>query len=483
MTSAKAWGIEARLLTPAEIKELVPFINDDDPARRLLHAERVGGRLAADRHADARGGGRQRRAAGVRQHRGARHRGRSTAPGRAPSSPTRAASRPSTWRSRAACGARASRRWPARRSRSRPRCTRWPTSGRSTCSQQTGKEVAYPIIRDMDTFCYERQSAGSMEVGSYAHRPIFHHPDDIPSNEESALSPTELPFTADDFDQQLEEAIELMGEILGTAEIRYAINGLLSLTPDAMPVLGETVEVRNLWSAAAVWIKEGPGIAQLVAEWMTYGYPHLCDPHPATSAASTRTSAPSTTSTPAAPSTSTRPTASSTRASSGRASGACGAARSTRARRRSGAVFFDARGWERPQWYESQRRRCSSSYPAGCEPRAARVGRALVVADHQRRAPARCATASAWSTSRRSTSSTSRARARSPCLQYIVRQQRRRAGRPLGVHAAAHAATAASAATSRSSASATSTSASSPARSTAGATSTGSAGTCRPTAR
>ena len=46
-----------------------------------------------------------------------------------------------------------------------------------------------------------------------------------------------------------------------------------------MPVLGETPEVRNLWSAAAVWIKEGPGIAQLVAEWMTYGYPHMCDPH------------------------------------------------------------------------------------------------------------------------------------------------------------------------------------------------------------
>ena len=143
---------------------------------------------------------------------------------------------------------------------------------------ETNQEIAYPIVRDMDTFCYERQSAGSMEVGSYAHRPIFHHPDDIPTNEESALSPTELPFTADDFDPQMEQAIELM-DVLGDAEIKYAINGLLSLTPDAMPVLGETVEVRNLWSAAAVWIKEGPGIAQLVAEWMTHGYPVMCDPH------------------------------------------------------------------------------------------------------------------------------------------------------------------------------------------------------------
>ena len=29
MTSAKAWGIDARLVTPAEIKELVPFVNED----------------------------------------------------------------------------------------------------------------------------------------------------------------------------------------------------------------------------------------------------------------------------------------------------------------------------------------------------------------------------------------------------------------------------------------------------------------------
>ena len=76
----------------------------------------------------------------------------------------------------------------------------------------------------------------------------------------------------------MEEAIELM-DMLGDAEIKYAINGLLSLTPDAMPCLGETAEVMNLWSAAAVWVKEGPGMAQVVAEWMTYGYPRVIDAH------------------------------------------------------------------------------------------------------------------------------------------------------------------------------------------------------------
>ncbi|MDG1989333.1 MAG: glycine cleavage T C-terminal barrel domain-containing protein, partial [Acidimicrobiales bacterium] len=43
--------------------------------------------------------------------------------------------------------------------------------------------------------------------------------------------------------------------------------------------LGETTEVRNLWSAAAVWVKEGPGMAQVVAECMTYGYPRVIDVH------------------------------------------------------------------------------------------------------------------------------------------------------------------------------------------------------------
>ena len=45
-----------------------------------------------------------------------------------------------------------------------------------------------------------------------------------------------------------------------------------------MPILGETPEVKGLWAAAAVWIKEAPGIARMVAEWMTDGKPEI-DPH------------------------------------------------------------------------------------------------------------------------------------------------------------------------------------------------------------
>src|SRR3712207_3463853 len=137
-------------------------------------------------------------------------------------------------------------------------------------------EISFPIVRDMDTFCYERQHGADMEVGSYAHRAILHEPEDIPSIEQSKLSPTELPFTSDDFDPQLEQAYELMPELLGAegAEIRYAINGLLSLTSDGSPILGES-HVKGLWTAAAVWIKEGPGVGRAVAEWMTQGHSEI----------------------------------------------------------------------------------------------------------------------------------------------------------------------------------------------------------------
>ena len=137
----------------------------------------------------------------------------------------------------------------------------------------TSVGVEFPIVRDMDTNMYERQEGGSLEIGSYAHRPMLYDPDEIPSIEESALSPTELPFTQADFELQMEQALELMPEIVGdeSVGVKYAINGLLSVTADGLPLLGETPEVRGLWSAAAVWIKEGPGVGKTVAEWMLDG--------------------------------------------------------------------------------------------------------------------------------------------------------------------------------------------------------------------
>ena len=212
----------------------------------------------------------------------------------------------------------------------------------------------YPIVRDMDTNMYERQDGSGLEIGSYAHRAILHDPDEIPSIEQASLSPTELPFTQADFDPQMEDALELMPEIVGdeSVGVKYAINGLLSLTPDGMPLLGETPEVKGLWSCAAVWVKEGPGIGAAVAEWMTHGESEI-DLHSSDIARfwghqKTRAHVRA-------------------RASEGfnktygivHPGEQWGSNRDVRippfhARERElGAVFFEAAGWERPHWYES----------------------------------------------------------------------------------------------------------------------------------
>ena len=281
MTSATAWGVEARLLTPAEVGELVPFVNTDvilggfySPTVSVVDSLETGTvmrRLATGN--------------GCRVLANTEVLDILTEPGPNPGDRTVKAVVTDAGTIEAehvviACGV-----WSNRLANMAgaqiplvPAVHQMADVGPMDILAETNNEIGYPIVRDMDTFCYERQSAGSMEVGSYAHRPIFHHPDEIPSNAEAALSPTEMPFTPDDFDLQMEQAIELM-DILGDAEIKYAINGLLSLTPDAMPCLGEVPEVRNLWSAAAVWVKEGPGMAQAVAEWMTFGYPRVIDVH------------------------------------------------------------------------------------------------------------------------------------------------------------------------------------------------------------
>jgi glycine cleavage system aminomethyltransferase T/glycine/D-amino acid oxidase-like deaminating enzyme len=274
MTSAKTWGIEAHLLSPGEVKDMVPFIEEDvilggfyTPSVSVVDSLQAGTLMRES--ALAKGAlivSPNTEVLDVETERG-RVTAVVTDRGRVEAEYVVVA-----------CGV-----WSPRIARMAgatipltPAVHQMIDVGPLEVLQATGNEIGYPIIRDMDTFCYERQTAGSMEVGSYAHRPIFHHPDTIPSIEESRLSPTELPLTQDDFDPQLEQAIELM-PMLGDAEMRYGINGLLSLTPDAMPLVGET-EVRNLWSCAAIWIKEGPGTGRALAEWMTQGYPEI-DPH------------------------------------------------------------------------------------------------------------------------------------------------------------------------------------------------------------
>ena len=354
LTSAMSWGVEAELLSPAEIQELVPHCDASlliggfhtptgaivDPIRagELMrgHAEQLGA-LTTCPETEVTGlevtGGQISR---VRTDRGEIE----------------------TETVVIACGV-----WSPRIAAMAgallpltPAVHQMIDVGPIAQLEASEKWISFPLLRDMDHKMYERQRGADLEIGSYAHRPLLHRPEEIPpvGDHPGQATPTSFPFTEQDFEQQMQHAREMFPQLLTDPEPprKTAINGLLSLTPDGGALIGELPEVRGLWSAAAVWIKEAAGVGRMLAELLTEGHseidPHGADParfHPAARAASHV-----------------------------RARAAEGFPKiygithpreqwlSSRPLRTSpfhprtealGAQYFEAAGWERPQWYES----------------------------------------------------------------------------------------------------------------------------------
>jgi glycine cleavage system aminomethyltransferase T/glycine/D-amino acid oxidase-like deaminating enzyme len=354
VASAKTWGIEpVSLMTPEEVKDMVPFINerliiggfytpgagvvDSLQAATIMRERAASDGLTVAANTEVLGidveGGRVRR---VLTSRGEIE----------------------TEMLVIACGA-----WSPRIAKMAgasipltPMVHQMIDIGPAPRFADTKAMIEYPIVRDMDTNMYERQEGTGLEIGSYAHRPITLDADEIPSIEESALTPTELPFTQEDFDPQMEIALDLMPEIVGdeSVGVKYAINGVLSVTYDGMPLLGETPEVRGLWSAAAIWIKEGPGAGKTVAELMVNGESEIdvFESNVARAYPCQRTRRHVT-----------------ARASEGfnKMYGIVHPSEQWESDRKVrlspfydrelelGAVFYEAAGWERPQWYQSNR--------------------------------------------------------------------------------------------------------------------------------
>jgi heterotetrameric sarcosine oxidase gamma subunit len=352
-TAARAWGIPAQLISPAEVAKLVPYL-DESVILGGAHFPTVG--VVDSLRAGTLMREQAQQLGALRVLAGAEVLGIDTnADGRVSAVRTNKGDI-ETEVCAICCGVWSPRlaRMAGARIPLTPIVHQMISVGPVPLFADTPGEISYPIVRDVDTNMYERQHGGDMEVGSYAHRPIIVSPDDIPSIEQAVLSPTEMPFTQDDFDPQLMQALELMPDLLGDERvgIRYAINGLISMTPDGHPVLGETPEVPGLWSVAASWIKEGPGIGRAVAEWMC-GTPPEIDVHEADIArfyGHQRTTAHVTARAregfnkmygivhPAEQWESSRPT---------RLSPVYDRERDL------GAVFIETAGWERPNWYDS----------------------------------------------------------------------------------------------------------------------------------
>ena len=144
----------------------------------------------------------------------------------------------------------------------------------------TGKEIGWPLLRDQGNSAYMRDTGdprtaegGQIEWGYYEeNNPRLVHPRDILEKEEARLSPSQRDLDMEQILAPLERAMELtpiLGE-LGYNE-SHSFNGLLQTTTDGGPSMGESQKVRGLWYAVGIWVKDGPGMGKLIADWMTDG--------------------------------------------------------------------------------------------------------------------------------------------------------------------------------------------------------------------
>ncbi|WP_435602108.1 GcvT family protein [Streptomyces sp. bgisy130] len=142
------------------------------------------------------------------------------------------------------------------------------------------EEASKPILRFQDRDLYFREHTDRIGIGSYAHRPMPVDPFTVAAFDDSPVMPSSLPFTAEDFAPSWQDSVGLL-PALGSSRVAEGFNGVFSFTPDGMPVLGESRELRGFWLAEAVWVTHSAGVAKAVAEWMTDGRPatdiHECD--------------------------------------------------------------------------------------------------------------------------------------------------------------------------------------------------------------
>ena len=152
--------------------------------------------------------------------------------------------------------------------------------------QGTDQYLVHPLMRDQGNSAYMRDTGrtegGMLEWGYYEERePRLVDAGDIGNPDLTKHSPSMRHLPLEQVAEALDRAVEtvpIFGE-LGWDE-RTSFNGLLSVTTDGGSLVGESPEVRGLWLCEAVWVKDGPGMARLCAEWIVNGSPQV-DPHSA----------------------------------------------------------------------------------------------------------------------------------------------------------------------------------------------------------
>ncbi|WP_328710853.1 FAD-dependent oxidoreductase [Microbispora hainanensis] len=140
------------------------------------------------------------------------------------------------------------------------------------------EEATLPILRHQDADLYYRQRFDGVGIGYYGHRPMPVKPEELLPVDEAEVMPSVLTFTPEDFEDAWTETQRLLP---GTraAKLDEGINGVFSFTQDHMPLLGESSEVKGFWVAEAVWVTHSAGVGRAMAEWLVDGHCSSFDLH------------------------------------------------------------------------------------------------------------------------------------------------------------------------------------------------------------
>ncbi|WP_342024638.1 FAD-dependent oxidoreductase [Arthrobacter citreus] len=146
--------------------------------------------------------------------------------------------------------------------------------------------ASLPILRHQDRDLYYREHGDRYGIGSYAHRPMPVDLADLGSYDAGSISdrnmPSRLDFTLEDFLPSWEDTKQLL-PALAECDIEDGFNGIFSFTPDGGALVGESKELDGFFVAEAVWVTHSAGIARAVAELLTTGKSQIdlgeCDIH------------------------------------------------------------------------------------------------------------------------------------------------------------------------------------------------------------
>ncbi|WP_428925692.1 GcvT family protein [Marinibacterium sp. SX1] len=128
-----------------------------------------------------------------------------------------------------------------------------------------------PTLRDPDRLTYWKEEVGGLVMGGYEPNPKPWAVNGIPEGFHFSLLDTDI----DHFEQIMEQALGRV-PALETAGIKTMVNGPESFTPDGNFILGEAPEQRGFFVGAgfnAFGIASGGGAGMALAEWVAKGAP------------------------------------------------------------------------------------------------------------------------------------------------------------------------------------------------------------------